>query len=68
VAKAAVEAGADIVNDVSGGMYDENMLSTVAELRVPMILMHMRGTPETMQTMTKYDNVLEAVAPALRDR
>jgi len=50
VARAAIEAGADIVNDVSGGSFDPNMLSTVADLGVPIILMHMRGTPETMQS------------------
>eukprot|EP00980_Cylindrotheca_fusiformis_P029920 scaffold24028_cov152-Cylindrotheca_fusiformis.AAC.11 len=56
VARAAIEAGADIVNDVSGGRFDPKMLSTVSELRVPMILMHMRGTPESMQSMTEYEN------------
>jgi dihydropteroate synthase len=65
VAKAAVEAGADIVNDVSGGTFDENMLSTVAQLRVPMILMHLRGTPETMQTLTTYDSVVNDVGTSL---
>jgi dihydropteroate synthase/2-amino-4-hydroxy-6-hydroxymethyldihydropteridine diphosphokinase len=68
VAKAAVEAGADVVNDVSGGTFDENMLSTVAELRVPMIIMHMRGTPETMQNLTSYDSVVDEVAAELRAR
>lgn len=68
MAKAAVEAGADVVNDVSGGTFDENMLSTVAELRVPMIIMHMRGTPETMQKLTHYDNVVDEVAAELRAR
>lgn len=68
VARAAVEAGADIVNDVSGGTFDPLMLGTVAELQVPMILMHMRGTPETMQTMTDYDDVVSDVAAALLER
>eukprot|EP00526_Cylindrotheca_closterium_P013319 CAMPEP_0113631876 /NCGR_PEP_ID=MMETSP0017_2-20120614/16565_1 /TAXON_ID=2856 /ORGANISM="Cylindrotheca closterium" /LENGTH=538 /DNA_ID=CAMNT_0000542403 /DNA_START=85 /DNA_END=1698 /DNA_ORIENTATION=- /assembly_acc=CAM_ASM_000147 len=70
VARAAIEAGADIVNDVSGGTFDPKMLETVAELRVPMILMHMRGTPESMQSMTKYDNddVCGAVAGSLIER
>lgn len=68
VARAAVEAGADIVNDVSGGTFDPDMLSTVAELGVPIILMHMRGTPETMQTLTNYDNVIENVAEGLLER
>lgn len=57
VAKAAVEAGADIVNDVSGGMYDPDMLSTVAALGVPIILMHMRGNPKTMQSHVNYGDV-----------
>ena len=57
VAKAAIEAGADIVNDVSGGTYDTDMLSTVAALGVPIILMHMRGNPKTMQSHVNYDDV-----------
>ena len=65
VARAAVEAGADIVNDVSGGTFDPLMLETVAELQVPMILMHMRGTPETMQNVTDYNDVVSDVASAL---
>ncbi|MEG4324846.1 dihydropteroate synthase, partial [Microcoleus sp. herbarium5] len=48
VAKAAVEAGADIINDISGATFDSEMLSTVAQLKVPIILMHIRGTPQTM--------------------
>ena len=65
VAKKAIEAGADIVNDVSGGMHDPLMLKTVSELAVPMVLMHMRGSPETMQAMTQYDNVVIDVASSL---
>jgi dihydropteroate synthase/2-amino-4-hydroxy-6-hydroxymethyldihydropteridine diphosphokinase len=57
VAKAAIEAGADIVNDVSGGTYDPDMLSTVAALGVPIILMHMRGNPKTMQSHVNYDDI-----------
>ncbi len=68
VARAAIEAGADIVNDVSGGTFDKEMLPTVASLRVPVILMHMRGTPETMQTMTEYDDIVENVIAALLER
>lgn len=48
VAKEAVLAGANIINDVSGGRYDTNMLSTASHLNVPIIMMHMRGTPQTM--------------------
>ncbi len=68
VARAAVEAGADMVNDVSGGTFDAHMLSTVAELGVPVILMHMRGTPETMQQLTTYDDVVADVAADLLER
>ena len=50
--------GALIINDISGGTLDKQMFSTVAELKVPYILMHMRGTPSTMQSLTKYDNLL----------
>jgi dihydropteroate synthase len=65
VAEAAILAGADIVNDVSGGNFDETMLQTVGKLGVPIILMHMRGTPETMQSLTLYDNVVNDVATTL---
>ena len=68
VAKAAIEAGADIVNDVSGGTHDPEMLATVAALQVPMVLMHMRGTPKTMQSMTEYGDVVSEVASALLER
>lgn len=57
VAKKAVEAGAAIVNDVSGGTLDSEMYSIVGKLKVPYILMHMRGTPKTMSTLTDYENV-----------
>lgn len=57
VAKKAVEAGAAIVNDVSGGTLDVEMYKTVSELKVPYILMHMRGTPKTMTKLTDYKNV-----------
>jgi dihydropteroate synthase len=65
VARAAIDAGADMVNDVSGGTFDRDMLHTVAELRVPIILMHMRGSPQTMHSMTEYKNVVAEVAVAL---
>jgi dihydropteroate synthase len=61
VAKAAVEAGACIVNDVSGGIMDAAMLATVAALNVPYICMHMQGTPQTMQQNPTYDNVTKQV-------
>ena len=56
VARAAIEAGADIVNDVSGGTHDGDMFSCVASLGVPMIIMHMRGNPRTMQSLTNYSS------------
>ena len=64
VARAAVEEmGADIVNDISAGQLDHAMIPTVAQLGVPYIMMHMRGTPSTMQQMTQYegDDVTAAV-------
>ncbi|KAK9375764.1 Dihydropteroate synthase-like protein [Lipomyces chichibuensis] len=70
VARAAIEAGADIINDVSAGLLDPNMLTTAAQLDVPIILMHMRGTPQTMTNMTKYtnDDVITGVADELAER
>jgi dihydropteroate synthase/2-amino-4-hydroxy-6-hydroxymethyldihydropteridine diphosphokinase len=71
VARAAIEAGADIVNDVSAGAHDPDMFATVAEMGVPIILMHMRGTPKSMQDLTNYDdegNVLDGVVRALLER
>ena len=58
VARRCVEEwGADIINDISGGTLDEAMFDTVARLQVPYVLMHTRGTPETMASMTDYDDV-----------
>lgn len=68
VARAAVEAGADIVNDVSGGTFDPDMLAAVAEIGVPIILMHSRGTPKTMQSKTDYNDVVKEVVAALLER
>lgn len=61
VAKAAVAAGASMVNDVSGGLLDPDMLSTVATLKVPYVCMHMPGTPATMQAHAHYDDVVKTV-------
>lgn len=62
VAKAAIEEmGADIVNDISGGELDKDMFATVAKLGVPYILMHMKGSPQTMQQEARYDDVLKEV-------
>ena len=58
VARVAIEElGANIVNDISGGSLDQDMFRTVARLKVPYILMHMRGTPATMQSLTDYSDV-----------
>ena len=58
VAAAAVEAGADLVNDVGGGTLDPQMFATVGRLRVPYVLMHLRGTPQTMSQLTHYEDEL----------
>lgn len=55
------EHGIDIINDVSGGEIDKNMFDTVASLNVPYILMHMRGTPQTMSQLTDYDNLVQDI-------
>lgn len=59
VAKAAVENGVAMVNDISAGFLDEKMLETVAELKVPYIMMHMRGNPQTMQSLTDYNDIVK---------
>lgn len=61
VVRAAVDAGAHLVNDVSGGSLDDAMFKTVAELKVPYILMHMRGTPKTMTQLTVYENLVKDI-------
>lgn len=66
VAEAAITAGASIINDVAGGMLDEKMFETVARLQVPYILMHMRGTPQTMNSLTHYDDVVLDVLDELQ--
>ncbi len=68
VAEAAVEAGADLINDISGATFDPDMLPTVAKLGVPIVLMHLRGTPKTMQQMTNYRDLIGEVIEFLRDR
>jgi dihydropteroate synthase len=67
VARAAIESGADFVNDVSGGMADPEMLAVVADLGCPIVLMHMRGTPNTMQQMTEYGDVVAEVRDRLAE-
>ncbi|MBI3220385.1 MAG: dihydropteroate synthase [Bacteroidetes bacterium] len=59
VAEQALQAGAAMVNDISAGELDAAMIATVARWRVPYIAMHMRGTPQTMATLTNYENLLK---------
>lgn len=62
VAKVCVEEyGVALVNDISGGEIDKKMFETVAGLNVPYVLMHMRGTPQTMSELTDYDNMLQDI-------
>jgi len=58
VARAAIEAGACMVNDISGGTLDSNMWKTIASFQVPYVVMHMRGTPRDMQEQTNYEDLL----------
>lgn len=68
VAKEAVDHGAAIVNDVSGGTIDGAMFITVAGLKVPYVLMHMRGTPQNMKNLAQYDNLVVDVMKELQEK
>lgn len=61
VARQALECGADIINDISGGNMDEHMFDVIAQYNAPYVLMHMQGTPQTMQQNPKYENVVQEV-------
>ena len=65
VAKAALEAGANIINDISGGNNDLKILTVAANANCPIILMHIQGTPQTMQDNPYYDNVVKEVLDSL---
>ena len=68
VAEAAVHAGADLVNDVGGGTLDAEMFATIGRLRVPYVLMHLRGTPQTMSQLTDYaDDLVLTLLRFFRD-
>ena len=67
VARKAVEAGACVVNDV-GGLRKEDMINTVSELQIPVIIMHMQGTPENMQKNPQYDNTVQDIKNWLEER
>ena len=68
VARAAIAAGAELINDISGATYDPEMLATVAKLGVPIVLMHIRGNPKTMEQMTDYQDVVGEVIAWLKTR
>ncbi len=68
VARAAIDAGAAIVNDVTGGRGDEGMLSLIAETKSAFIIMHMQGTPRTMQNQPQYEDVVSEVADFFRQQ
>lgn len=68
VAQEAITAGADIINDISGATFDPKMLATTAQLKVPIILMHIRGTPKTMQGLTEYQDVVTEVKEFLEQQ
>jgi dihydropteroate synthase len=61
VAKAGVEAGASMINDIGGGTLDEQMFEMVAHLQVPYVLMHMRGNPQTMTSLNQYDDLAKEI-------
>ncbi|WP_418636844.1 dihydropteroate synthase [Winogradskyella sp.] len=68
VAKKSIEAGAALINDISAGKLDNNMLTTVGKLAVPYIMMHMRGTPKTMQEHTQYNDLTKEIISYFADR
>ena len=68
VAKKSIEAGAAIINDISAGHLDENMIATVGQLGVPYIMMHMKGNPETMQQQTDYDDLIKDINSYFAER
>ena len=66
VARSALEEGADMINDISAGNFDDKILGVVAEFKAPLCLMHMRGTPQNMQENTNYDNLISEIRDYLR--
>jgi dihydropteroate synthase len=61
VAKEALESGADIVNDISGLNFDPKMISVIKDYNVPIVIMHIKGTPKNMQLNPKYDNIIDEI-------
>ncbi|WMJ71677.1 dihydropteroate synthase [Cytophagaceae bacterium ABcell3] len=68
IAREAMEHGASIINDISGGTLDEKMFSTVGKLGIPYILMHMRGTPQTMTALNNYEDLIHELTCYFRDK
>lgn len=68
VARQALDAGASIINDITGGLHDEGMVSLAADYKCALIVMHMRGTPKTMGTLTDYQDLVNEVALFLNQR
>jgi dihydropteroate synthase len=68
VAKESLDQGAHIINDISAGKLDEQMLEVIAQYQVPYIMMHMRGTPQTMKQLTTYDDLVKEVVYYFSER
>lgn len=68
VAKACVSSGAAMINDISAGKLDDNMLETVGKLKVPYVMMHMKGSPQNMQQHTDYDNLIKDITYYFSER
>jgi dihydropteroate synthase len=68
VARAAIEAGASIVNDITGGRGDERMLPLIAQTKSALIIMHMQGSPKTMQVQPRYTDVIEEISDFFRQQ
>ena len=68
IAETAINAGAHLINDISAGNLDEKMFETVAKLNVPYIMMHMKGTPQTMQENPSYENIASEVHHYFEDK
>ncbi|MGC8766095.1 MAG: dihydropteroate synthase [Brevinematia bacterium] len=68
VAKQAIENGADIVNDISAGTFDQDMIRVIRDYNVPIILMHIKGTPKSMQDNPEYKDVVREITEFLRER
>lgn len=68
VAQQAIEIGAAMINDISAGLLDDQMLEVIAKANVPYIMMHMRGTPQTMATFTQYDDIVKEIITYFSER